>query len=376
MTSRKLVKLMGSICLILALAVLPFIAVCPAIAKEKAPKPIKLIFTTYATEREGTSLIFDAFAKRVIERTNGRVTFKKFYAGALGGAKEVLPLCSKGTADIAIFLPGYYPGIFNLADVIGVPYTGTWGDVRSKARAQMVKEFPEIEAEFTAQNVKLLISGSTGDPILVVKDKRIEKVKDFKGMNIRSYGYWSVILKSWGATPVGIVYLEIHDALARGIIDAAIGMPLWSWAPIGAHEVCKYYVQARPGIGTTLDIVMNLDSYNKLPPDIQKIFDEEAAALAGTPKMAEIYMNIFREAMVPVLKAGVEIYSLSDEVIAELRDLAAEKVHNAFIKKMVKAGYNKELAQRVLTRWIELNEKYESGSNMMLFDELYEKEFK
>jgi TRAP-type C4-dicarboxylate transport system substrate-binding protein len=79
-------------------------------------------------------------------------------------------------------------------------------------------------------------------------------------------------IKALGATPVSNPPPEAYSALERGIVEGC-------WIPLGMvnafklHEVLNYFTvcSTQCGIGA---VMMNLDTWNSLPPDIQQIFDE------------------------------------------------------------------------------------------------------
>ncbi|MBI4286743.1 MAG: TRAP transporter substrate-binding protein DctP [Chloroflexi bacterium] len=339
-------------------------------------KPIELKMTTYASAKEFTTLLFEEMGKRITTRTNGAVTFKVHVGGQLGGAKEVLPLARDGTADIAIFGEGYYPGEFPLTGVAVLPYTGQFGDIKARQFLQIIKEFPEIEKEFSGKGVKLLIPGQSADPIIVMKSKKIQNMADFKGLKIRTAGNDAALMEAWGGTPVGLVYADIYDALSKGTIDGSFSMPIWSYPPVGLHEVGKYYIQPKTGNTFSLYIVMNQNSYNKLQPEVQKILDEEA--LRATNELwATVAMGILREALGKAAAvAGNEFYALSDDVLKQMKDASMTKVHAKWIDDTAKAtGIARDRLEKMVSRWIELNNQAQAQTKLINFDELYQKEF-
>ncbi len=337
------------------------------------PSTFKLKFTTNFGEKHDLSVASKLFMDEVTKRTDGQVTFRSYFGGALGGAKEVLHYAKDGIVDFCSFLPAYYPGEFNLAQVTGVPYTGYETDARQKTIIQLLEEIPELEEEFSAVNVKVLFPATANANALVAKE-RIDTVDDLKGLKIRGAGYELVAMEYWGATPVAISFGEISDSLSRGVIDAALGMPPQTFVTIGAHETCEYFVD--PGYGSTgcLYSVMNLDSYNDLPPDIRKVFDEVGEMVAG--KYMDIRMAGIRKAIPKILAAGGEIYALSDETQTQLEALAKEATFERWVSDRVEDGASEDLARKTLARFMELVEEYRPESTFKEMVEMYETEFK
>jgi TRAP-type C4-dicarboxylate transport system substrate-binding protein len=97
-------------------------------------------------------------------------------------------------------------------------------------------------------------------------------MEDMKGLKIRALtGSPTEMLKTLGGTPVLMAPGDIYTSMERKVLDGW----MWSWEGcVGAklYEVTDYYTPAntyQPG----LTLLMNPASWNKLPPDIQKIME-------------------------------------------------------------------------------------------------------
>lgn len=246
-------------------------------------------------------------------------------------------------------------------------------EAKQRAFIQILEEFPEVSGEFTTQNVKLLFPASSNAPVLVSMN-RIDKIEDFAGMTIRATGYYGMAINAWGGTPVDIVSSEMYESMARGVIDGAFGIPPQTAVGYGLHEISKYFIQTGTGPAAVLIGAMNLDSYNKLPPDIQKIFDEVGAETAA--KYAEIRMDGIRKAMPKIVESGIELYVLSDALMAQMEAVGKQPAHDKWLNDIVKAGISMEVAQKVLARFLELYQEYEAEATFKEFVEIYETEFK
>jgi TRAP-type C4-dicarboxylate transport system substrate-binding protein len=138
---------------------------------------------------------------------------------------------------------------------------------------EMIDEFPDYTAEY--KGLKLLYPKLAGEPTLYIntRKKQIKTVADLKGLKIIGHGYSAKWIKAVGATPVFVPFEDSYMALERGIVDGHIAP--WGWMlASGTLELTPYHTDT----GTTFQmvhdvLVMNPDSFNRLPPDIQKIFD-------------------------------------------------------------------------------------------------------
>jgi TRAP-type C4-dicarboxylate transport system substrate-binding protein len=181
--------------------------------------------------------------------------------------------------------------------------------------------------------------------------------------------YDQIALQQWGAIPVSLSTEEIYNALAEGIVDASFGMTPQDFVTIGAQDTAKYFIETGYGTAGPLYTVINIDSYNKLTPDIQRILDEVSNEAAL--KHGEIRTESIRKTIPEILNAGGEIYALSAEIQAELYTSAKQPSRSAWIRNMIKAKANVEIARQVLALYIQFVDKYKSRSTSKEIVEIY-----
>jgi TRAP-type C4-dicarboxylate transport system substrate-binding protein len=105
--------------------------------------------------------------------------------------------------------------------------------------------------------------------------KPVQKLEDFKGMKMRIEGKvegWTV--EELGATGVTMDTLEIYTSLERGLVEGIFF--LWEGVlAFGFNEITKYRTEC--GMFTRgFPTVMNWDTWNSLPADIQEIFNKHS----------------------------------------------------------------------------------------------------
>ncbi len=107
----------------------------------------------------------------------------------------------------------------------------------------------------------------------------ITRKEDYRGMKIRTFGYWGQVLERAGASIVTLPGAEVYPALERGVIDACeLGTPAGNYA-IGLHEIADYcYAPGVHSPGNVHYLMVNKDSWNELPADIQSIVKRECLA--------------------------------------------------------------------------------------------------
>ncbi len=215
--------------------------------------------------------IFEVWAKEMEELTNGRVKVTVYSGGVLGGIPEQYNLALTGTADIAASDPTNTPGVFPRADVTTLPLLCKSNEAVSIAFWELMNKYM-INTEF--KDVKVIWTHCTGGSQLFTRTKQVRTVEDWKGMKIAAQSpIQTEVIKAFGAVPVFMIQPEIYTALERGMIDGQLFD--WEGAVVfRIPEVTKYRtgnvdLSTRPMV-----MVMNTDVWNKLPPDIQKIIDD------------------------------------------------------------------------------------------------------
>ena len=80
--------------------------------------------------------------------------------------------------------------------------------------------------------------------------------------------------KAFGSNPQELAAIDIYQALQTGVIDGQDNPPSNIW-DFKMHEVSKYLTVTNYATGPD-PFMVNLDWYNKLPHDLQKIFNRVA----------------------------------------------------------------------------------------------------
>ena len=153
------------------------------------------------------------------------------------------------------------PTILGL-DLVGLNPTYGAGRKTMKAFSSVVDA--ELQKKF---NTKLLGVWPFGPQVLFCKDK-ITKLTDIKGMKVRGYDQnLAKFVSSVGGTPVPIGFSEVHQSLARGVVDCAITGPSSAnsagWMEVTNYQLPLAFQIALNGYG------INLDTWNKFSPEQQ-----------------------------------------------------------------------------------------------------------
>jgi TRAP-type C4-dicarboxylate transport system substrate-binding protein len=170
--------------------------------------------------------------------------------------------------------------------------------------------------------------------ITMVK-KPVRTLEDMKGLKIRATGLATKIVEALGGTPVAMAIGEQYDAMRKGVVDGTVAAPnmLLGWK---LAEVSQYSTFVRDvGYVSAMFVTMNLNKWNALPPDIQKIFTDVSRDWVDYSGKEWNSMEI--EGFQYAKKVGHTFINLSDQEQARWRE-AVKPLQDAYIKSMAAKG--------------------------------------
>jgi len=246
----------------------------------------------------------------------GRLDIKPFSAGELVPAMQSFDAVSQGSAQVGHDWPGYWKGkneaFVALASVpFGLDGEGYNIWLYEKGGLEMMQE---IYGKF---NLFALPGGQCGQEMGLFSNKRATKMEDFKGMRVRTPGWYMDILNNLGAAVSPLPGGEIYLALERGVIDAAeFSSPAINY-PMGFDEITKYVIQ--PGVhqpGIQCALFFNKGEYDKLPDDLKWIID---IAARETQLWSYNWINSLNAEAIRKFKEKVEFVMMDKETIVQFR---------------------------------------------------------
>lgn len=319
-------------------------------------KPIKLRVYYHASPVGGQALFYQEWIKRVEEASQGKVDLI-FYPGAsLGPPMEAFKLVQSGAVDMGCVILGFFPGRFPLTEVIQLPFLGLPSAVvGSRIYQDLYETFPEFKDEYPGVKVLILY---TDAPTPIGSNRSIRRAEDMKGLKIRSLsGSPAEMIKALGGSPLLMPPGEIYTSMERSVIDG--WMISWE-ATIGQrlYEVTDYFTTANM-YQPALSFLMNLDVWNKLPPDIQRIIDEHSGD-NGAEFFGMEFDKYNREGVEKVRgMKGKEIIALSPSEVKRWEKIC-EPIRNKWVADTEAKGLpGKEVLDQAKKLLIKYNEKYQ-----------------
>ena len=278
-----------------------------------ADKPITLHLAHFLAESITEWTAWDSyFAEEVEKRTNGKVKIVIHWSQSLGKIPDLPELCSRGAVDIISTTPSYTPTWFRLASVVNqVPFIQNSLEEVLKVSQKLYFEGPLPEVDFKAHNMKLLFVGCFREYHIFGKEP-IATLEDMKGKKIRTWGpYLPRAIAAAGAVPVDVSPSEMFESLQRGRVD---GVP-WGMSSAhgaGLHEIAPYISMTGIGLYPGIVRLINLDKWNKLPADVQKVMLEVGQELM-TKVGPEIANSHYDKAYKQLVEEGATFVEFKDK---------------------------------------------------------------
>lgn len=289
--------------------------------------------------------------KQLEERSKGRVKMTFIPSGSLGSGTEMLGVVKSGIVDFTQINPAYWPGDFPLWQLLAMQQFKNHREaleVGSQVRFDIKPSAELLEKEETRHNIRAIYqSGSEGGYVFVSRQP-ITTLADLKGKKARSFGKWAPVLyKELDMSAVTVMVAEMYDALQKGVVDINC-LPYILQNLQKINEVAKNVSFSIGASGAYGMLVMNLNSWNKLPDDIKKLIREisteamkfEVSAVAEMDKKVKDNWNFCKVSE----KDQEHILGLWGGIVKNWKD------------ETTKAGLGKEadtLAEVLTTRLIE-----------------------
>jgi TRAP-type C4-dicarboxylate transport system substrate-binding protein len=310
---------------------------------------ISLNYANFTPAKTFPSIQMERWKKEVERRTNGKVVINTFPGATLLNAKNMFDGVIAGTADIGCSSMAYQPGRFLLTNATGLPLGAPDGTVGSLVLWDIYKKYnPKPFAK-----VKVITMFNTY-PANIMSKKPVRSLSDLKGMELRASGPAAAALKAWGATPVGMPMPATAEALQKGVVEGLFSsgdvMKSFKFA-----EFCKYVTMTRR-VMYPFYVVMNMDAWNKLPKDVQKVIDDLG------PEQAKWVGNFLDKDVMEALEwskknHNVEIIELSKGDMAKW-----DKLLEPMVTKWINDAKAKGLPAEAIIEDIKALTKKHSGS--------------
>ncbi|MBM3490255.1 MAG: C4-dicarboxylate ABC transporter substrate-binding protein [Alphaproteobacteria bacterium] len=287
------------------------------------------------------------YKKYLPEQTGGNFTLTIGYE-SFGGPKELLDILKVGGLEATQICSAYHPDkqpAYTGLDLPFLPLPNA--DVQAKVH-EAYHLHPAIVKEFAGWNAQLFMSTVLPQYEFVGRGKPPKALSDYQGMRVRAIGGIGDAMKRLGAVPTSVDATEVYTSMERGVVDAASFPSTYAHGSYKTYEVATWFTENLSPGTQACPMLVNLDVWNKLPPQYKKLLlDGKAQAYQelkkGYAEADEKNIPLFK-------KKNLTFIKYTDAELAEFRKIAAQPVWDEWVKAREAQGIpGKELLDLILS---------------------------
>lgn len=339
---------------LLALAVLLCGAFVHARPAQAASGVIQLRLSTHKPPVAGPVKAFEEWAQKIEKETGGKVKISIYTASSLVKMPDIIPATQRGICDIGDLVLHVEKDRYPLTTILNLPFLNLgspqtclkiWNDLEEK--------YPGMMKERNRFKVLYKQTSSAGQ--VNTTNKQVRLPEDVKGMKIIAQGYVARVLKSMGASPLAVGVPEWYSALDRGLAQGIL-LHYYGVYETKIYEHLPYHTNIGNGFALlSEELIMSWKTWNKLPPDVQKVFDDLSPWL--TQRVWEKIDESTKRGVAVMKQAGQHFYTCTPEEVQQWYN-AALPFHKELIRQLTAKGLP---AQAIYDDALRLSKQYENN---------------
>ncbi len=254
-------------------------------------------------------------AERVAALTSGKFKIQPRPAGELASALEVLNVVEEGSVPIGHTVSHYYA---DRGPVVAFS-TGLPFGLTARQQNAWLYEGGGLEILHAAYDSRFNIMqfpvGNSGAQMGGWFNKEINSLSDLPGLKMRIPGMAGQVMERLGVTAQMLPGGEIFQALESGAIDAAEWIGPYEDEKMNFHKVStNYYYPGWWDPGSSVEVQINLDEWNKLPEQYQEAL--KSAAYETNLRVTARYDARNPAALHRLINdGGVQLRPFSDDIL-------------------------------------------------------------
>ena len=273
-------------------------------AEQPTTEPVELKLSIDLPENTDLAIACQKMADNIAERTNGRYKIKLYCGGTLCSQAQLFSMLSSGGVDMGESPIEYQSDADIRFTAVQLPFS--FKDIQANYKFnKLINErlFNKILAE--KFNVMPLVTFSTSMHQYCGTKQAVKTLEDWKGKLVWTGNPTAAATATaLGASPVNLEFWDGYPALQKGTVDAGISI-----IPFGVLSFQWYDAIRNISIcnitGSSSNIYISLDVFNKMPEDVQQIFLEEGKKLEE--EMHALYTGYETSVLEDLEELGVNI---------------------------------------------------------------------
>ena len=220
----------------------------------------------------------DFFVPQVTERvaaeTDYEIEWIKSYGGSVITLQNELQGVQDGLVDVGCTILVFEASRLPLQTMVYcMPFSCGDPQIVAKVARQMHEEYPEFVTDYETKYNQKFIGLGVSDPYGLYSTKQIKSLADVNGMKIGAAGINLQWIEGSGAVGLQTSLNDTYQNLQTNVCQATI-QPTHSCVNLKVYEVAPYYLDANLNCVPFNAITVNLDTWDSLPAEVQKILAE------------------------------------------------------------------------------------------------------
>ena len=246
----------------------------PAIVRSQQPKRFlrPLVAGLNAKEGDPSYESIARIPKILREKHNVQLEIQVHPSSVLGTDMQQLESVQTGFIDITSNVTGQWASFSDAFTFVDLPYAITSWDMFLKLAKSDLWHAQAAKFEAKTPLKVLPPVGGGGYRLLWNRVRPTPAPSAIKGIKYRTTTSKLEIelIRAWGGNPTPMAWTETYNALASGVVEGIHVQPIWTYR-FNMHEVVKYATEVDAIFAVQFQ-VMNKNTWNSMPPDIQQAF--------------------------------------------------------------------------------------------------------
>ncbi|MBL3540025.1 C4-dicarboxylate TRAP transporter substrate-binding protein [Aminivibrio sp.] len=302
-------------------------------------KSYELMVSTQLADSHPFCRGFYDLAKRVSERTGGKLTVKVFPSAQLGSDEDVIEQAIQGVNVAVVTDAGRMANYVKDIGIVGMAYfADNYDEIMKVQRTNFWKENVKKLAE--ENGIRVLSFNWFDGARHFLTNKPVRKPEDLKGVRIRTPGApaWSRSVAALGATPVTMGWTDVYNAVQQKAIDGCEAQHSASYG-MRLYEVLKY-INKTAHFQLLNGLIVGEKWFSTLPASYQALLREEFEKQGKITAAEVIEKSDVFEAM--MVKEGMEVIEVDLPAFKKASEAAYEELGFAEQRKAIYKEIGKE----------------------------------
>lgn len=248
------------------------------------------------------------FKEEVEEKSEGRIQINVLPAAQVGGDVEIIEQIQMGLVDIGIPPTATLGNFEPRLQILDLPFLLPDYDTMVQVLDGDVGR--EILDTLSEHNMHAVNFWGAGFRHMTNNDRPIEGPEDLEGIRMRTMQAPIVIstYQNFGANPTAMAFTEVYNGLQQGVVSGQEN-PFANIYTMRFHEVQDYLTLTNHAYHAYATVV-NQDSWDSLPEDLQEIMTE--AFNSGRTTSRELTLQD-EETIIETIRDEIAITELTPE---------------------------------------------------------------